>query len=68
MAIADAPRADVLTLPAPAPASDDGPWIALGLGAGVLVVGGAIVLGVVLAQPGAVAPFEGTLGHVEIGR
>lgn len=67
VAIADEPDRDVLMLPPPAP-SDDGPWIALGIGAGVLVVGGAIVLGVVLAQPQALAPYDGTLGHVEIGR
>ncbi len=68
---ADAPSADVLALP---PSStdggggDDAPWIALGIGAGVVVVAGAIVLGVVLAQPGEMAPYQGTLGHVELGR
>jgi len=68
VALADEPDADVLALAPPAPASDDAPWIALGIGGAVLVVGGAIVLGVVLAQPGSSAPFEGTLGHVEFGR
>lgn len=48
--------------------SDDTPWIVLGIGGGVLVIGGAIVLGVVLGQPQAPAPFDGSLGHVEIGR
>ena len=67
VAIADAPDPDTLALPPPT-SSDDGPWIALGIGGGVLLVGGAIVLGVVLAQPGAMQPYDGTLGHVEIGR
>jgi hypothetical protein len=50
----------------PEPArSDDTPWIALGIGGGVLLIGGAIVLGVVLGQPQAPTPFDGSLGHVE---
>src|SRR5690606_33546671 len=35
----------------PAEGGDDGPWIALGIGGAALVVGGAIVLAIVLAQP-----------------
>lgn len=65
----DGPDPEVLALPPPeASGGDDAPWIALGIGGAVLVIGGAIVLGVVLGQPQAVSPFEGTLGHVEIGR
>lgn len=47
---------------------DDGPWIALGIGGAALVVGGAIVLAIVLAQPTEAMAFDGNLGHVEIGR
>lgn len=50
-----------------APGHDDTPWIALGIGGAVAVIGGAIVLGIVLAQPGSEPAFEGNLGHVEIG-
>jgi hypothetical protein len=53
---------------APPAGGDDGPWIALGIGGAVVLVAGAIVLAVVLAQPGEQAPFDGSLGHVEIGR
>jgi hypothetical protein len=68
VALADEPDRDVMLLAPVAAPSDDTPWIVLGIGAGVLVVGGAIVLGVVLAQPGPMAPYEGTLGVVEFGR
>lgn len=47
---------------------DDGPWIALGIGGAALVVGGAIVLAIVLAQPTEPMVFDGNLGHLEIGR
>lgn len=53
---------------APPAQSDEGPWIALGIGAAIAVVGGAVVLAVVLAQPSEAMPFDGNLGHVEIGR
>jgi hypothetical protein len=49
------------------PRSDDAPWIALGIGGAVAVIGGAIVLGIVLSQPSSDPTFEGNLGHVEIG-
>jgi hypothetical protein len=47
---------------------DQGPWIALGVTGGVLVVGAAIVLGVLLAPVGEPTPYGGNLGWVEIGR
>lgn len=47
---------------------DDGPWIALGITGALLVVGGAIVLAVVLSTPAEEEmPFDGNLGHVELG-
>ncbi|AKF06007.1 hypothetical protein [Sandaracinus amylolyticus] len=54
---------------APSEGGDDGTWIALGVAGGVLVVAAAVVVGVVLAAPAQEpAPFDGTLGWVEIGR
>lgn len=48
---------------------DDAPWIALGIGAGVLLVAGAVVLGVALAMPPQEpVPFTGTLPTIEVGR
>ena len=40
---------------------DTGLWVGLGIGAGVLVAAGAVVLGVVLSQPGG-DPYVGNLG------
>jgi hypothetical protein len=51
-----------------APPSDDGPWIGLGIGAGVLVIGGAILIGFFVASPTEPMPYGGSLGTVEIGR
>lgn len=52
----------------PGRSSDDGIWIGLGIGAGALVIAGAVVLGVVLAQPQDLQPFMGNLDPIEIGR
>lgn len=65
--LAHAPPPPLSFEPSPTP-TDDTPWIILGIGGGVLLVGGAIALGVVLGQPQPLTPFEGSLGHVEIGR
>lgn len=48
--------------------SDDAPWIALGISGAILVIGGAITLGIVLSSPSSDPVFDGNLGHVEIGR
>jgi hypothetical protein len=48
--------------PAPAARSDDGPWIALGVIAGLLVIGGGVTAGVVLLQPSEPSSFSGSLG------
>lgn len=47
---------------------DPAPFIALGVGGGVLLVAGAIVLGVTLAPVPEMMPRVGSLGIVEIGR
>jgi hypothetical protein len=47
---------------------DDGVAIGLGVTAGVLVAGAAVVLTVFLLPPSEAAPFAGTLGTVELGR
>ncbi|UJR81300.1 hypothetical protein [Sandaracinus amylolyticus] len=57
------------TSPPDVESSDEGTWIALGVTGGVLVVAAAVVVAVVLAAPAQEpAPFDGTLGWVEIGR
>ncbi len=53
---------------APAPPSDDAPWIGLGVGIGVVVIAGAIVIAVLLAPPSEPSPYMGSLGTVEVGR
>ena len=51
VAVVEAPRVDVTrALEAPRSGDDPAPWIALGVGGGVLIIGG-IVLAIVLSQP-----------------
>lgn len=64
----DAERMIATPVAPPPSGSDEGLWIGLGVGAGVLVVGAAVVLGVVLAQPQEPSPFGGNLGTVDVGR
>lgn len=59
---------DAIATPPPPSGSDEGLWIGLGVGAGAVVIGIAVVLGVVLGQPGEAAPFGGNLGIVDVGR
>lgn len=47
---------------------DPAPWIGLGVGAGVVVVAGAITLAIVLTPMPDAAPFRGSLGTVVLGR
>lgn len=73
--VAPAPVDDVETLADPSAGptdtgggSDPAPFIAIGVGAGVLVIAGAIVLAVVLSPQPEATPFSGSLGTVELGR
>lgn len=75
--VAPAPVDDVEMLgdPSEGGASDAGggttdpvPFIAIGVGAGVLVVAGVIVLAVVLTPLPEAMPYSGSLGSVELGR